>query len=210
MSTHISEVIKAHSDELLTRQDVHKLVDAIRKTNPAVVDELIPGMLSLGEVQKVLQNLLREKVSIRDLVSIFEILADYAKTTKETDLLTEFVRQGLARQFTNKYTKNGIMHAITIDAGLEQKMVDAIRSSDRPGVVGLEPKIIQMIYSSLIAEFRKNAGTDYEAVILCSPMIRSYLRKIVEKILPNMAVLSYNEILPKVEVRAVGKVKVDL
>jgi flagellar biosynthesis protein FlhA len=210
MSTQISEVIKAHSDELLTRQDVHKLVDTIRKTNPAVVDELIPGMLTLGEVQKVLQNLLREKVSIRDLVSIFEILADYAKTTKETDLLTEFVRQGLARQFTSKYTKNGIMHAITIDSGLEQKMVDAIRASDRPGVVGLEPKIIQMIYGSLIAEFRKSAGTDYEPVILCSPMIRSYVRKIVEKILPNLAVLSYNEILPKIEVRAVGTVKVDL
>ena len=210
MSTHLAEIIKAHADELLTRQDVHRLIDAVRKSNPAVVDELTPGALSLGEVQKVLQNLLREKVSIRDLVTIFEILADYAKTTKEPDLLTEFVRQGMARQFTGKYTKNGIMHAITIDSALENKMVDAIRSSDRPGIVGLEPKIIQMIYNSLITEYRKAASADYEAVILCSPMIRSYFRKIAEKILPNLAVLSYNEILPKVEVRAVGTVKVDL
>jgi flagellar biosynthesis protein FlhA len=210
ISTHLAEIIKAHSDELLTRQDVHRLIDAVRKSNPAVVDELTPAALSLGEVQKVLQNLLREKVSIRDLVSIFEILADYAKTTKETDLLTEFVRQGLARQFTGRYTKNGIMHAITIDSALENKMVDAIRSSDRPGIVGLEPKIIQMIYNSLITEYRKAASADYEAVVLCSPMIRSYFRKIAEKILPNLAVLSYNEILPKVEVRAVGTVKVDI
>ncbi|MEI7542195.1 MAG: flagellar biosynthesis protein FlhA [bacterium] len=210
MSTHLAEIIKAHSDELLTRQDVHRLIDAVRKTNPAVVDELIPGALSLGELQKVLQNLLREKVSIRDLVSIFEILADYAKTTKETDLLTEFVRQGMARQFTGRYSKNGIMHAITLDSALENKMVDAIRSSDRPGIVGLEPRIIQMIYNSLINEYRKCASAEYEAVILCSPMVRGYFRKIAEKILPNLAVLSYNEILPKVEVRAVGTVKVDL
>lgn len=210
MSTHLAEIIKAHSDELLTRQDVHRLIDAVRKTNPAVVDELIPGALSLGELQKVLQNLLREKVSIRDLVTIFEILADYAKTTKETDLLTEFVRQGMARQFTGRYTKNGIMHAITLDSALENKMVDAIRSSDRPGIVGLEPKVIQMIYNSLITEYRKAASAEYEAVILCSPMVRGYFRKIAEKILPNLAVLSYNEILPKVEVRAVGTVKVDL
>jgi len=210
MSTHLAEIIKAHSDELLTRQDVHRLIDAVRKTNPAVVDELIPGALSLGELQKVLQNLLREKVSIRDLVSIFEILVDYAKTTKETDLLTEFVRQGMARQFTGRYSKNGIMHAITLDSALENKMVDAIRSSDRPGIVGLEPRIIQMIYNSLINEYRKCASAEYEAVILCSPMVRGYFRKIAEKILPNLAVLSYNEILPKVEVRAVGTVKVDL
>jgi flagellar biosynthesis protein FlhA len=210
ISTHLAEIIKAHSDELLTRQDVHKLVDAVRKSNPAVVDELIPGALSLGELQKVLQNLLREKVSIRDLVTIFEILADYAKTTKETDLLTEFVRQGLARQFTQRYTKNGVMHAITIDSALETKMVDAIRSNERPGIIGLEPRIIQMIYNSLIAEYRKSASADYEAVILCSPVIRGYFRKIVEKILPNLAVISYNEILPKVEVRAVGTVKVDI
>ncbi|MCE5299486.1 MAG: flagellar biosynthesis protein FlhA, partial [Spirochaetia bacterium] len=210
MSTHLSEIIKSHSDELLTRQDVQKLVETVRKTNQAVVDELIPGSISLGELQKVLQNLLREKVSIRDLVTIFEILADYAKTTKDTDLLTEFVRQGMARQFTSKYTKNGIMHAITIDSTLEQKIADAVRSSDRPGIIGIEPRTIQLIYNSLIQEFRKGAGADYEPVVLCSPVIRSYFRKISEKILPNLAVLSYNEILPKVEVRAVGQVKVDI
>jgi flagellar biosynthesis protein FlhA len=210
MSTHISEIIKTHSDELLTRQDVQKLVDVVRKNNNAVVDELIPGGISLGELQKVLQNLLREKVSIRDLVSIFEILADYCKTTKDSDLLTEFVRQGMARQFTNKYTKNGIMHAITLDSDLESKIVDAVRSSDRPGIVGLDPKVIQMVYNSLIQQYRKTASTEYEPVVLCSPIIRSYFRKIVEKILPNLPVLSYNEILPKVEVRAVGTVKVDI
>jgi flagellar biosynthesis protein FlhA len=208
ISTHLSEVIKSNSDELLTRQDVHKLVDMVRKTNAAVVDELIPAGLSIGEVQKVLQNLLKEKVSIRDLVTIFETLADYAKTTKDTDVLTEFVRQAMARSFTNKYTKEGIMYAITLDTDLEQKITDAIRQNEKPSMAGLPPAAIQRIYNSLINEYRRNAGKDYEPVVLCSPLVRSYFRRIVEKILPNLAVLSYNEILPKIEVRSVGVVKI--
>lgn len=208
ISTHLSEVIKANSDELLTRQDVHKLVDMVRKTNAAVVDELIPAGLSIGELQKVMQNLLREKVSIRDLVTIFETLADYAKTTKDTDVLTEFVRQSMARSFTNKYAKDGIMHAITIEPELEQKLADSIRQSDRPSMAGLPPVAIQRIYNSIISEYRKSAGKDFEPVVLCSPLVRSYFRRIVEKILPNLAVLSYNEILPKIEVRSVGVVKI--
>jgi flagellar biosynthesis protein FlhA len=208
ISTHLSEIIKANSDELLTRQDVHKLVDMVRKTNAAVVDELIPAGLSIGEVQKVLQNLLREKVSIRDLVTIFETLADYSKTTKDADVLTEFVRHAMARSFTNKYAKDGIMHAITLDTDLEQKMVESIRQTERPSMAGLPPAAIQRIYNSIIAEYRKNAGKDFEPVVLCSPLVRSYFRRIVEKILPNLAVLSYNEILPKIEVRSVGVVKI--
>ncbi|MBP7792975.1 MAG: flagellar biosynthesis protein FlhA [Candidatus Goldbacteria bacterium] len=208
ISTHLSEVIKANASELLTRQDVHKLVDMVRKTNAAVVDELIPGNLSIGEVQKVLQNLLREKVSIRDLVTIFETLADYAKTTKDTDLLTEFVRQSMARHFTNKYTKDGIMYAITIDSELEQKIIDSLRQTEKSGMIGLSPTLIQKIYNSLISEYKKNVGKEYETVVLCSPLIRNYFRKISEKILPNLPVLSYNEILPKIEVRSVGVVKI--
>lgn len=208
ISTHLSEIIKANSDELLTRQDVHKLVDMVRKTNAAVVDELIPAGLSIGELQKVLQNLLREKVSIRDLVTIFETLADYSKTTKETDVLTEFVRQAMARSFTNKYAKDGIMHAITLETELEQKIVDSIRQTERPSMAGLPPAAIQRIYNSIIGEYRKTAGKDFEPVVLCSPLVRSYFRRIVEKILPNLAVLSYNEILPKIEVRSVGVVKI--
>lgn len=208
ISTHLSEVIKSNAAELLTRQDVHKLVDTLRKTNAAVVDELIPGILSIGEVQKVLQNLLKEKVSIRDLVTIFETLADYAKTTKDTDILTEFVRQAMARHFTNKHTKDGIMYAITIDPDLEQKIIDSLRQVEKPGMIGLPPITIQKIYNSLISEYKKNIGKDYETVILCSPLIRSYFRKITEKILPNLPVLSYNEILPKIEVRSVGVVRI--
>ncbi|HDQ26027.1 MAG TPA: flagellar biosynthesis protein FlhA [bacterium] len=207
ISTQLSEVIKANSDDLLTRQDVHKLVDMVRKTNAAVVDELIPAQLSIGELQKVLQNLLREKVSIRDLVTIFETLADYAKTTKDTDVLTEFVRQSMARSFTNKYAKNGIMHAITIEPELEQKIAESIRQTERM-MGGLPPQLIQQMYNSIITEYRKSAGKDFEPVVLCSPLIRNYFRRIVEKILPNLAVLSYNEILPKIEVRSVGVVKI--
>ena len=207
ISTQLSEIIKANADELLTRQDVHKLVDMVRKTNAAVADELIPGALSIGELQKVLQNMLREKVSIRDLVTVFETLADYAKSTKEADVLTEFVRQAMARTFTNKYAKDGVIYAITIDPELEQKMIESIRQSDKLSSAGLPPILIQQVYNSVIAEYRKNAGKEYDPVVLCSPLIRSYFRKIIEKILPNLAVLSYNEILPKVEVRAVGTVK---
>ncbi len=208
ISTHLSEVIKANADELLTRTDVQKLVDALRQTNAATVDELIPTSMTLGEVQKVLQNLLREKISIRDLVTIFETLADYAKTTKDTDVLTEFVRQAMARYFTNKYAKNSIIYVITIEPELEQKILDSIKHTEKISYAGLDPRTIQQIYNSTINEFKKNVGKDYDVVVLCSPLIRSYFRKIIEKILPNMAVLSYNEILPKVEVRSAGMVKI--
>lgn len=210
ISTHLSEIIKAHSDELLTRQNVSKLIDSVRQVNQAVVDELIPGLLSVGELQKVLQNLLREKVSIRDLSTIFETLADNAKVTRDTDLLTEFVRQAMSRYFTHKYAKEGIIYAITLDYNLEQKIAEVIKQSEKGIAVGLEPKIIHQIYNSIISEYRKNAGKEYEPVILCSPIIRSYFRKIIEKILPNLAVLSYNEIQPKIEVRSVGVVKIEI
>ena len=209
ISTHLSEIIKAHADELLTRQEVQQLIEQVRKTNNAVVDELIPGGMSVGELQKVLQNLIREKVSIRDLATIFETLADQAKNIKDTDLLTEYVRQSMARYFTNKHAKDGIMHAITVDSELEQQILDSLRNApDKPITAGLDPQTIQQVYNSIITEFRKSAGKDYEPVVLCSPLIRHYIRRIVEKIPPNLAVLSYNEILPKVEVRSVGMVKV--
>lgn len=210
ISTHLSEIIKAHSDELLTRQNVSKLIDSVRQVNQAVVDELIPGLLSVGELQKVLQNLLREKVSIRDLSTIFETLADNAKVTRDTDLLTEHVRQAMSRYFTHKYAKDGVIYAITLDYNLEQKIAEVIKQSEKGIAVGLEPKIIHQIYNSIISEYRKNAGKEYEPVILCSPVIRSYFRKIIEKILPNLAVLSYNEIQPKIEVRSVGVVKIEI
>ena len=210
ISTHLSEIIKMHSDELLTRQTVSKLIDNVRLVNQAVVDELIPGLLSVGELQKVLQNLLKEKVSIRDLETIFETLADNAKTTRDPDVLVEFVRQAMARYFTNKYAKDGIIYAITLDYNLEQKIADAIRQSEKGFTAGLDPRIIQQIYNSIISEYKKNIGKEYEPVVLCSPLIRSYFRRVIEKILPNLAVLSYNEILPKIEVRSVGVVKVEL
>ncbi len=210
ISTHLSEVIKAHADELLTRQEVQQLIDTVRKTNAAVVDELIPGIMSVGELQKVLQNMIREKVSIRDLITVFETLADHAKTTKDTDVLTEFVRQSMARYFTNKYSKDGVLYAITLDSELEQAIADSVRQSERLGTIGLDPNIIQRIYNSIINEYKKNTGKEFEPVVLCSPIVRSYFRKIVEKILPNLAVLSYNEIIPKIEVRSVGMVKVDI
>ncbi|MBN2754089.1 MAG: flagellar biosynthesis protein FlhA [Candidatus Goldbacteria bacterium] len=210
ISTHLSEIIKAHADELLTRQEVQQLIDMVRKTNAAVVDELIPGALSVGELQKVLQNLIREKVSIRDLVTVFETLADHAKSTKDTEVLTEFVRQAMARYFTHKYSKDGIIFAITIDSELEQHILESLRQADKYSSAGLDPHVIQGIYNSVINEFKRNAGKEYDPVVLCSPLIRGYFRKIVEKILPNLAVLSYNEVVPKVEVRSVGMVKVPL
>jgi flagellar biosynthesis protein FlhA len=210
ISTHLSEIIKSHADELLTRQEVQQLIEMVRKTNAAVVDELIPGALSVGELQKVLQNMIREKVSIRDLVTVFETLADHAKSTKDPDILTEFVRQAMARYFTHKYSREGIVYAITIDSELEQQLLESIRQTDKYLGGGLEPQLIQKIYNSVINEYKRNAGKEYDPVVLCSPLIRGYFRKIVEKILPNLAVLSYNEIVPKVEVRSVGMVKVPL
>jgi flagellar biosynthesis protein FlhA len=207
VATHISEVIKAHADELLGRQEVQLLLDHFSERYPKVVEELIPNLLSLGATQKVLQNLLRERVSIRDLLTILETLADYAPVTKSTDILTEYVRQRLARLITKSYrTPEGDLFLLTLNNDIEETISGAIQHTEQESYLSLEPSVAQKI----LAQLRKGAEGFRELnthpIVLCSPPIRSQLKKLTERFIPNLTVLSHNEITNDVKIKPVGMV----
>lgn len=209
VATHLTEVIKKYAAEILGRQEVKTLIDHLKETQPALVEELIPNQLSISEVQKVLANLLKEKVSIRNLVTIFETLADYSVYSKDTLVLTEYVRQALARQITLQYTEPGQpLKVITIGPSLEQKISESVQQSDQGSYLAIDPNTSQLIYRNLNEQISKVIQMGQQAVILTSPMTRMYLRQLIERIMPDIPVLSYNELEPHVEVQSVGVVNI--
>lgn len=210
LATHITEVIKVHAWDILNRQDVKTLIDHAKELSPAVVDELIPDILSLGQVQKVLANLLRERVSIRDMVSILETLADQGQVTKDLDRLTEHVRQSLARQILQPLlAKDKTLPVITLDPKIEQQILDSIQPSDYGTYLALDPKILQVLVQNLTREVEKVMLKGYTPVIVCAPLVRINLKRVTERQLPQLMVLSYNELVQGVQVQAVGMVGMD-
>ncbi|HBV85998.1 MAG TPA: flagellar biosynthesis protein FlhA [Desulfosporosinus sp.] len=210
LATHITEVIKSQAWEILSRQDVKTLVDHAKELAPAVVDELIPDMLSLGQVQKVLSNLLRERVSIRDMVSILETLADYAQVTKDLDRLTEHVRQALARQILQPLLgKDKSLPVMTLDPQIEQQILDSIQPSDYGTYLALDPKVLQVLMQNLTREVEKVVLKGLTPVIVCAPLVRINLKRVTERQLPQLMVLSYNELVQGIQVQAVGMVGMD-
>ncbi|MBP2642437.1 MAG: flhA [Firmicutes bacterium] len=207
LATHLTEVIRAHAAEILGRQDVQTIIDSVRQTNPAVVDELVPGLLSLGDIQKVLAMLLRERVSIRDMVSILETLADNATITKDVEFLAEYVRQALSRQISRQYIQNDVLTCLTIDPQLENTINGAVQRTEQGSYVALEPQLMQKVIQSLNQELPKLSDRGYTPLVLASPAIRLYFRKLTERVAPNLVVLSYAELDPTIEVQAVGTVK---
>lgn len=208
LATHLTEVIKGHAAEILGRQEVQTLIDSVKPNYPAVVEELIPNLLSLGDIQKVLANLLRERISIRDLVTIFETLADYASMTKDTEVLTEYVRHALSRQISKQYVYNNVLTCLTVDPQLENKINSAVQHTEQGSYVALEPDHMNALVKSLKNELPKLTELGYQPIVLVSPAVRLYFRKITERVAPNLIVLSYAEIEPKVEVQALGMVKI--
>ncbi len=207
IATHLSEVVRMHSDELLGRQDVQRLLDTVKGSHPAVVEELVPGLLPLADVQKVLQGLLRERVPIRDLVTILEALADTARGTRDIEQLIEAVRQALKRQITKQHADpSGAIKALTLDPRLEQKILDSVQRSDRGATLVLEPRLGQHLFSALSREIEKVLTQGVSPLVLCSPALRPFLRRLLEKVLPQLTILSYNELMPRVEVRSIGTV----
>ncbi len=207
IATHLTEVIKSHLDEMLTRQDVQNLVNNIQETNQALITELIPKLLNIGEVQKVLQNLLRENISIRDLVTIFEILADYAPTTRDTDVLTEYVRQGLKRAISNKYfPKNETISVITLDPKIEQEIMGSVKTTEQGSYISMDPARVQAIIKSTRDEIHKLEEMGRNPIIITSPIVRMYYRKMVHENLKELIVISYNEIDQDIELQSVGMV----
>lgn len=207
ISTHMTEVIRRHIHELLSRQDVQTLIDNVKSTYPAVVEELIPKLMSLGEIQKVLCNLLREGVSIRDMVTILETLADYAPITRDTDLLTEYVRQALGRAISRTYIHD-CADVITLDPKLEQLIMDSVQKTEAGSYIAMDPALSKKIVKQAAQMTEKIAQTGKLPIVLASPVVRLYFKRLTENSIPGLVVLSYNELDPTLEVRSVGMVSV--
>jgi flagellar biosynthesis protein FlhA len=206
LATHLTEIIKTQAYELLGRQEIKSLLDNVAKTHPKVVGDLVPKVMSLGEVQKVLQNLLKERVSIRDAVTILETLADYGAYTKSPVALTEYCRQALGRSICKQYqTDEGDLTVFTVSPDIEKCVSDSIVHSDQGSYLALEPRQAK----DIMARFKNSleaAGSAASPVVLCSGNIRMHLRQLLERFMPNVAILSHNEIPPSVRVMSVGMV----
>jgi flagellar biosynthesis protein FlhA len=208
LTTHLSDAIRIHAHELLGRQEVQQLLDDLRNSHPKVVEELVPNLLPLGGVVKVLQNLLSEQIPIRDLLTILETLADWAPMTKDMDTLTEHVRQALARTITKLYqTSDGKIPLITLDQSVENAISGAIQQTDQGSFLALEPNVAKGIMESVARYITEFSSLNYRPVILCSAQIRAHFKKLVDRFIPNLVVLSYDEILNTVKIQSLGMVE---
>jgi len=204
--THMMEVIRAHAHELLSRQEVQRLLDALSQRYPRVVEELVPNLLSLGTVQKVLQNLLRERIPIKDLLTILETLADYAPYTKDPNILTEYVRQALARTITHLHQTDGFIHVITLDRKVEEAISQAVQKTEQGEFFVLEPRFTERLLDRLRDVVERVSLMGHQPVVLASPSIRRHFRRLIEHLLPMLPVISPNEILPEAKIKTVGVV----
>lgn len=210
VSTHLTEVIKANAHELLGRQETKQLIDHLRETSPILVEEVTPNPLSIGDIQKVLAKLLKEKISIRNLPIIFETLADYGKLSTDTDLLTEYVRQNLARQITNSFISGeNRIKVITLSGKVEKTIADAVQQTEHGNFLSLDPTVSQSILEAVAAKLEELTLMDQQPILLCSPAVRMYARQLTERYFPNVPILSYNELESNVEVQSVGVVNID-
>ncbi|MED3914080.1 flagellar biosynthesis protein FlhA [Priestia megaterium] len=209
VSTHITEVIKSYAHELIGRQETKQLIDHTKEAYPILIEEVTPNPLSVGDIQRVLAKLLKENVSIRNLPIIFEVLADYGKMTSDTDLLTEYVRQGLARQITSQYTvQEGLLRVLTLSGKVEKTMAEAVQQTEHGNYLSLDPNVSQAIVESIAKQTETLSFQEQSPIVLCSPAVRMYVRQITERYFPHMAVLSYNELEANVEVQSVGVVDI--
>lgn len=208
IATHLTEIIRRHADEILGRQETQALIDNLKENYSAIVEELIPNLLTMGEVQKVLQNLLCEQISIRNLVTIFESLADQARVTRDIDALTEYVRQSLARQISQQYKPQGhSLPVITLDTNLEQLIMQGLQQTEQGNYLNIDPNTVQSIHQNVQKVIEKASRQGYQIIILCSPMVRLYFKRLIERVVPDIPVLSYNELDGTFDVQSVGMVK---
>ncbi|MBW2266054.1 MAG: flagellar biosynthesis protein FlhA [Deltaproteobacteria bacterium] len=210
IATHISEIIRHHAHELLGRQEVQTLLDNLARTHPKVVEELTPALLSLGGIQKVSQNLLREGVSIRDMLTIVEALADYAPVTKDPDMLTEYVRQRLARAIvSSRVPENGVLNVLTLEQDVEDVLLDSVQHTEHGSYLSVDPKVAGSIMNSVNKETEKAMARGFEPIILCSPQLRRHFRRMIERFVPSLMVLSHSELLDSVQFKSLGKVSLE-
>ncbi len=210
VSTHLTEIIRANASELLGRQETKQLIDHLHEASPILVEELTPTPMSIGEIQKVLSKLLSENVSVRNLPIIFETLADYSKLTSDVDVLTEYVRQSLARQITAQHVGNEHeLKVLTVSAGIEKMIADSIQQTEHGNYLAMDPQMSQSILEAMSKEIERIAFFEQSPVVLCSPAVRMYVRQLTERYFPQVPILSYNELEASIEIQSVGVVNVE-
>ncbi len=210
VATHLTEVIKTRSHELLTREEVRGLLDKVREHSPNLVQEVVPDLLNIADVQKVLQNLLRERVSIRNLPAILEVLGDVGRRTKDTDILTEYARNGLKRWLCNEYAENNRLQVITLDPKLEDLIQQHIEHTDGGSFLSLRPAVVSRITEAIAQQVQKQLEAGHSALLLTGPQVRMHVKRMTENQLPMLVVMSYNEVLPDYEVESLGMVSVEM
>ena len=204
--THLAEVIRQHAHELLNRQEVNNMLSNLRKTNETIVEDIVPAALSVSDLQKVLSNLLREGVPIRDLETILETLGDYASAVKDTDMLTEYVRQALRRTISHRFSEAGQLKVITLDAQVENTIMNAVKKMEGGSYLSLEPDTIQAIVTASSGQFDKVRDLVQTLIVLTSPIVRVYFKKLIDQFYPRIAVLSFNEIDTDIQIQALGNI----
>ena len=209
LATHLSELVRRHAPELLSRQDTQTLLSHLKEEYPTVVEELVPGVLTVGEVQNVLQLLLREHVSVRDLVTIAEALADRGRQTKDLEQLADSVRVALARQISMQHRQaDGRLYVLTLHPGLEQTLAGALQPTETGVALLVEPALMQRLVTAVAQEVERAAARGHQVALLTSARVRRPLRRLLERALPQLPVLAYGEIASEVEVEALGMVEV--
>ena len=209
VATHLTEVLRTHADELIGRQDTQKLLDNLAKSHPKVVEELVPGLLPLGKVQKILQNLLRERVSIRNLLTICETLADYAPMGKDPEILTEYVRQKLSRSIVSTLTdETGTLSVLTLTTQIEDLIRESVQSTEQGSFLALDPNLGQKIIEAIHASVDKISQEGYQPIIITTPVVRRHLRKLIERFMPQVVVLSHNELTNQSKIQSLGTVDI--
>jgi flagellar biosynthesis protein FlhA len=208
MTTHLSEVIRRHAHELLGRQEVQQMLDHLKQTHPKVVEELVPNLLSLGGVVKVLQNLLREQVPIRDLLAILETLGDWAPFTKDPDLLTEHARQAMGRTLNRLHqAPDGSLPVIVLGHRVESVLAEALQKGDKGRVLAIDPAAANQIAGSLARLIEAGAAANLQPVVACTAPVRPAFKRLIDRFIPNVTVLSYDEIQTQAEIRSLGTVE---
>jgi flagellar biosynthesis protein FlhA len=208
MTTHISDVIRRHANELIGRQEVQDMLDSLKESHPKVVEELVPNLISLGGVVKVLQNLVKEQVPVRDLLTIVESMADWAPVVKQIDVLTEHVRQALHRTITNQYlTPDNELMVVTLGHPLERRVAEAIERTEQGEFLSIDPQLAQLTMKNLAKQLEKFGPMNLQPVVLCSSQIRLHFKKLADRFMPNISVLSYEEIVPNVKIQSIGVVE---
>jgi flagellar biosynthesis protein FlhA len=216
LTTHLLEVLKSNAHQILGRQEVQNLLDNLKKEQPALIEDLVPNMFPLGTVEKVLQNLLQERVSIRSLTTILETMADYGPMTKDPDILTEYARQAISETIVQPYlNESGMLQAITLDPVVEKIIMKAIQEFQQAGGIqslgspALPPEVVQQLYTGLASVVEKCVQKGQQPIIVTPPGVRLYFRKLVESVFPNLIILSYGELPSRVQIESIGSVRFD-